>query len=299
MAESEFISHQQWLQQTKAEFAHCSQSAALDARVLLSYCLQKPLSYLLAWPDRSIKIDAMDKLNSLKKRRLAGEPIAYITGTREFWSINFKVNTDVLIPRPETEVMVEWILGCINSTESIEKGYKVLELGTGSGAIAIALAKEKPALQIIATDKSEKALQVAKENAKMNNCSNVKFLLGNWFECVVDRSYDMIVSNPPYVTANDPNLNEGDLSYEPQLALVAADNGLSDLQQLIINARDYLKNDGWLALEHGNEQGMMVRELMSKNGYIQIQTIKDLAGNDRLTISQWNSDHEKRTVTAL
>jgi len=293
MVVAEIISHQQWLDQTADELSLLSDTAALDARVILCHVLEKPLSYFLAWPDRSIDAADMKILNALIKRRLAGEPVAYITGSREFWSMNFKVSADVLIPRPETELLVEWAVQCINEIQKFAaKSLKLLELGTGSGAIAVALAKENPQLNIIATDISEKALAIAKENAELNLCQNITFLLGNWFEPISDKNFDMIVSNPPYVVPGDPHLKEGDLPYEPIGALVASENGLSDIQSLASSAKSHLNSGGWLGIEHGYNQAEAVTEIMTRHGYKNISTIKDLAGIDRLTICQWRNDDE-------
>ncbi|MCP3673775.1 MAG: peptide chain release factor N(5)-glutamine methyltransferase, partial [Gammaproteobacteria bacterium] len=183
------ITHQQWLNQSTTEFNSLSGTASLDARVLLCHCLDKPLSYLLAWPDRVISDSDLVQLNSLKERRLAGEPIAYITGFREFWSMNFKVTSDVLIPRPETEILVEWAL---QKVSILKTDKKILELGTGSGAIAVALASENPKFHITATDISANALDIASENALLNDCPNITFLQGSWFECVAEDGFDLI-----------------------------------------------------------------------------------------------------------
>jgi len=289
MAEASSITHQQWLKQSATEFNSLSGTASLDARVLLSHCLDKPLSYLLAWPDRVISSSDLVQLDSFKARRLAGEPIAYITGFREFWSMNFKVTSDVLIPRPETEILVEWALQNISS---LKHDVKILELGTGSGAIAVALASENPNLHITATDISANALDIASENALSNHCPNIKFSQGSWFDCVSKVSFDLILSNPPYVAPGDPHLSEGDLPYEPMGALVASDNGLSDIQNLLLNAKNFLFSGGWVGIEHGYNQGESVREIMQVNGYHQICTIQDLADIDRITVGQWRDNNE-------
>ncbi len=293
MSTIETISYQQWLKQAKEAFGQISETPTLDARVLLCHCLQKPLSYVLAWPERTLKDEIINHLDNLKQRRIGGEPLAYIIGEREFWSMNFEVTPAVLIPRPETELLVEWVIDTIaNANHDAKKINRILELGTGSGAIAVALAKEYPELQIFATDISEKALELAGRNAIRNGCEKITFLLGNWFEAVEDERFELIVSNPPYVVAGDPHLQEGDLPYEPIGALVAKENGLSDIQYLISNAKKYLYSNGWLGLEHGFDQAEKVRQMMSEQGYQNIQTIQDLAGIDRLSVCQWEKYHE-------
>ncbi|MFT5520836.1 MAG: release factor glutamine methyltransferase [Enterobacterales bacterium] len=276
------VTYQQWLDKTILAFAERSDSPAVDARVLLCHCLDKPLSYLLTWPERFIDDELLIQVNKLKERRLDGEPIAYITGVREFWSLNFKVTPAVLIPRPETELMVEWALDCIE--KSVNKQFKILELGTGSGAISIALAKEHPELSFLATDFSEAALKIAKENAELNNCNNILFKQGSWFDCINDQRFDLILSNPPYIDKNDAHLSRGDLIFEPATALVADKEGLADLEQIISDAKHYLNKAGCLGLEHGFEQGSLVLNLMNKHGYSSANTLKDLANLDRLSI---------------
>jgi len=290
---SEAVSHQKWLKQATEAFSQISETAALDARVLLCHCLKKPLSYVLAWPERTIENEIHAQLESLKQRRLTGEPLAYIIGEREFWSMNFEVTPAVLIPRPETELLVEWAIDTINNaTHDDNKVNNILELGTGSGAIAVALAKELPELQIYATDISESALEIAKKNAATNGCETIIFRKGHWFEAIGNEKFQLIVSNPPYVAVGDPHLQEGDLPYEPIGALVADEKGLSDIQYLVSNAKDYLHANGWLGLEHGFDQAESVRQMMLQQGYHNIQTIKDFAGIDRLSICQWEKHHE-------
>ncbi len=288
------ISHQQWLEITTNEFSGLSQSAALDARVLLCHCLQKPLSYILTWPERKIPREINEHLEELKQRRLTGEPMAYLTGVREFWSMTLNVNPDVLIPRPETELLVEWALERIGKLQdSLADVTKILELGTGSGAIAIALSKENPSITIHATDCSVKALKVAIENASANECKNIIFINGHWFEPVDEHKYALIISNPPYVAIGDPHLKEGDLPFEPYDALVAKDKGLSDIQSIITRAKNYLHTGGWLGIEHGYEQAFNVQQFMVEQGYDKIQTMQDLAGRDRVSVCQWNNNNER------
>jgi release factor glutamine methyltransferase len=276
------VTTKQWLDQAIIAFAERSDSPAVDARVLLCYCLDKPLSYLLTWPERLIEDEQLAHVNKLKNRRLNGEPIAYIIGVREFWSLDFKVTPDVLIPRAETELMVEWALDCIEKSDN--KQFKILELGTGSGAISIALAKEHPELSFLATDFSEAALKIAKENAELNHCNNIFFKQGSWFDCIKDQRFDLILSNPPYIDKADPHLSRGDLVFEPATALIAEKEGLADLEQIINDAKHYLNERGYLGLEHGFEQGSLVVKLMNNYGYSSAKTLKDLSNLDRLSI---------------
>ena len=275
------ITHQQWLSEAAESLAGQSDTAMLDARVLLCFVLNKPLSYLLTWPERLINPKSLSAVNALCNRRHQGEPIAYITGHREFWSLNFKVTPDVLIPRPETELMVELALEAI--TRSKRSDFKVLELGTGSGAIAVALASEHPELNIVATDYSEAALNIARENAESNNCDNIQFLQGSWFECLNDEKFDLILSNPPYVAPSDPHLSAGDLPSEPYAALVADNNGLADIEHIIAHAQNYLIPEGMIALEHGYNQAQEIRAMMTEQGFRMAKTHSDLANIDRVT----------------
>lgn len=292
MADSDLISHQQWLEQSVATLSMTSTSALIDCRVLLCHVLQQPLSYLLSWPDRFIDDEILPTLDRLLQRRVQGEPIAYIIGSREFWSINLKVTTDVLIPRSETELLVEWALqSVIDGGNESNRDFKIIDLGTGSGAIAIALAKELPELQIVATDISAKALNLAEENAKSNHCHNISFLQGSWFECIEAIKFDLIISNPPYIEQGDPHLIEGDLSYEPNRALVAADKGLAEIRSLLANAKHYMNTDAWIGIEHGYDQATEVVNIMEQQGYQSITTYKDLANIDRLTTGCWRSEN--------
>ena len=293
MSTKEAISYQKWLKQASEAFIEISETPTLDARVLLCHCIQKPLSYVLAWPERTIQDEIISHLDNLKQRRITGEPLAYIVGKREFWSMNFEVTPAVLIPRPETELLVEWAIDkIINANHDAKTVNGVLELGTGSGAIAVAIGKEYPELQLYATDISEAALELARKNATTNSCKSITFLKGSWFDAIGSEKFELIVSNPPYVATGDPHLQEGDLPYEPIGALVAKENGLSDIQYLISEAKNYLYSNGWLGLEHGFDQGDKVRQMMSEHGYQNIQTIQDLAGIDRLSVCQWEEHHE-------
>ena len=284
MISSQHITHQLWLDHAIALLKSQYESAVIDARVILCHGIGKPLSFILAWPESNIESDVLLQLNHDLQRRLEGLPISYITGSKEFWSMQYKVTPDVLIPRPETEMLVEWAL---EKTPDEKIKYKVLDLGTGSGAIAIALAKERAAMEIIATDISSRALILATENAQLNQCTNITFIQGSWFEPISEKQFDLIISNPPYIDEADGHLKQGDVAHEPRQALVSANNGFSDIQSIISTATKYLKSGGDLCIEHGYEQAETVRKMMHLEGYHQIHTSTDLSGNERFTTSQW------------
>lgn len=245
----------------------------LEAELLLAHHLGVSRTHIITHPEMVLDAHTLDALTSDAKRLCAGEPVAYLLGRREFWGLSFEVTPDVLIPRPETELLVEVAI------ERAARESRVLELGTGSGAIAIALGLERPDLNITAIDNSTAALTIARQNASVLE-SRVKFAESNWFECVVEQ-FDVILSNPPYVDPNDPHLHE--LRFEPQSALVAGSRGLADLQHIIHSATNHLKPGGWLMLEHGYDQGADIIASLSASGYVQIQAHNDLASHHRAT----------------
>ena len=252
----------------------------LEAELLLAQVTQLSRAQLHAYSDRNLTTEELAALNNLLERRLNQEPIAYILGYKEFWSKSLHVTKDTLIPRPETENLVEWILNHFSKSQNLT----VADLGTGSGAIAIALASEHPQWQITATDYNPNTLAVAQENAMQFQLNNIQFRLGDWFQALIHNDYDLIVSNPPYIAENDPYLPN--LAHEPKAALVAKDSGLADLTILIRDAKNYLKPNGVLVLEHGYEQGAEVRQLLQKKNYKNIQTHRDLSGLERFTSAQ-------------
>jgi release factor glutamine methyltransferase len=256
-------------------------TARLEAEVLLADVLNKPRSYLYAHSESEPLCELADKYRELLARRGRGEPLAYLTGFREFWSLKLSVDQHTLIPRPETELLVEWGLEL-----DLPSASRMLDLGTGSGALALALATERPQWQVAASDSSSAALAVAVANAARLGLDQVKFLTSNWYESIHAEEYDLIVSNPPYIDAEDEHLLQGDVRFEPRTALVAEDHGLADLALIVRGARDYLCSGGWLLLEHGMSQGSLVRELLSKAGYTSIATRTDLAGLERATGGQ-------------
>lgn len=260
-----------------------SDSPALDAEVLLSHTLSKERSYLRSWPEQMLTQEQTDQFNTLLEKRLQGVPIAYIIGYREFWSRNFIVDEHVLIPRHDTELIIELSLKRIPRNT----GLKIIDLGTGSGIIAITLAAERPKTEVYATDISEQALAVAKLNAKKHHVSRIKFLQSDWFDAMPGTHFDFIISNPPYIAPDDPHLQQGDLRFEPQNALIAARHGLHDISNIIERARQHLNPNGYLIIEHGYDQKAQVKSLFNEHGYQHVETYLDLGGNPRVTSGQW------------
>lgn len=260
-----------------------SDSPSLDATVLLCHVLQKPRSYLLTWPEKMLTPEQRAEFDALLTRRLSGEPVAYIIGEREFWSLPLKVAPSTLIPRPDTERLVELAL---EKAEQIPGD--ILDLGTGTGAIALALASELPSRQVMGIDLRHEAHQLAIENSQRLQITNVTFLQGSWFSPLADGiKFALIVSNPPYIEEHDPHLIQGDVRFEPKSALVAADNGLADIKYIAKTAREYLLADGWLLFEHGYDQAIAVQAILRELGYQSITTEQDYAGNDRVTIARF------------
>ncbi len=258
-------------------------SAKLEAEILLAYVLGKPRSFLHTWPERSLEPRLLNQYQTLVQRRCHGEPIAYITGQREFWGLPLTVSPATLIPRPETERLVELALEKI----PIDESWHIADLGTGSGALALALASERPLCQIIGTDISAAALAVAQKNGKRLNLTNVRFIQGRWFEPLKERHFDLVVSNPPYVASNDPHLQEGDLRFEPRQALSAGPDGLDAIREIIASAKTHLKPGAWLMLEHGYNQGDSIITLFEENGFSHVLCHRDYATRERATVGQW------------
>jgi len=253
-----------------------------DAEVLLCFVLQKNRAHLIAWPEKPLSADQWQRFQQLIQRRAAGEPVAYLTGRREFWSLDLNVTPDTLIPRPDTEVLVEQALQRIPS----DAPWRIADVGTGSGAIALAIASERPACQLYAIDISPGALQVARDNARRLGIKNVTFLQGKWLQPIADKSLEMVLSNPPYIQQDDPHLQQGDVRFEPRSALVAGTDGLDDIRVLCDTARQALKDGGWLLLEHSYHQGSAIVALLKQQGYSEIIDIVDYSGNDRLAIGR-------------
>ncbi|CAL1240980.1 peptide chain release factor N(5)-glutamine methyltransferase [Candidatus Methylocalor cossyra] len=266
-----------------AELAATSETPRLEAEVLLTQVLGGDRAQLRAWPERPLDPDRAARFRALVERRRAGEPLAYITGEREFWSRRFRVGPGVLIPRPETELLVELALTLLPQDRPAE----LLDLGTGTGVIAVTLALERPAIRALATDLSPEALALAMENAARHGATNLRFALGNWFVAVpAGARFDLVVSNPPYIATGDPHLGRGDLRFEPALALVAGPEGLDALAAIVAAAGAYLKPEGWLLLEHGYTQADAVAALLAAHGYGEIAHHADLQGHRRVVAAR-------------
>jgi len=260
-----------------------SECALLDSEVLLCFVLGKQRSYLRTWPEHLLLPEQQQRFLRLLLQRHAGQPIAYLTGSREFWSREFIITPDVLIPRPETELLIEHALELLPRQQALE----VLDLGTGSGAIAVTLAAERPLLHITATDISPAALHIASRNARRHRTTNIRFHQSRWFEDLPAACYDLVVSNPPYIAPQDAHLQQGDLRYEPQTALVAGHGGLADIEEIIDAARRQLKTGGHLLLEHGYDQQNAVQEILRRCHYCEIRSYPDLAGLPRVSSGLW------------
>ncbi|MCG9677890.1 peptide chain release factor N(5)-glutamine methyltransferase [Vibrio sp. Isolate24] len=267
-----------------------SDSPALDAAVLLCHTLNKPRAFLLTWPDKILEPEELLAFEKTLQRRLSGEPVAYITGEREFWSLPLKVAPSTLIPRPDTERLVEVAL-----EKAIENQGDILDLGTGTGAIALAIASELPSRQVWGIDLKQEAKRLAESNAELLGIRNAKFLSGSWFEPLgAGTKFALIVSNPPYIEAQDPHLKQGDVRFEPLSALVAKDNGLADIIHIAKQSVTFLLPDGWLMFEHGYDQGASVRAILDSLGFQNITTYKDYGENDRVTIGQFSPGKQER-----
>jgi len=268
--------------------ANSSDSPVLDAEVLLCHVLGKPRSHLRTWPDKALTQEQADSFAAAVGKRQQGWPIAYITGVREFWSRDFIVTPDVLIPRPDTECLIELSLQLLPQ----DKPGKIIDLGTGSGIIAITLACERPSAKVYATDISAAALNIARLNADTHQ-AQVEFRLSDWFANVPENQFDLIVSNPPYIEANDKHLKTGDLRFEPQHALSSGEHGLDAIKTIASAARHYLKPGGHLLIEHGYRQSYAVQTLFQDHQYQAITSHKDLAGHLRVTCGT-NSPNKSR-----
>ena len=256
-----------------------SESPRLDAELLLARALDVPRSYLFAHPEDALDPAAVDRFFSSINQRSGRLPLAYITGEKEFWSMNLIVSPDTLVPRPETEVLVDQALQHIPHSEN----FSVLDLGTGCGAIALAIAKERPNCDITATDISEPALAVARQNANQHALPNIEFLPGDWTAPVAGRVFDLIASNPPYVPDADPALEH--LGHEPQMALVSGGDGLDAIRRISVEAKSVMKQGGTLLLEHGETQQQEIARIMAADGWSEISHVNDLAGKPRVTIA--------------
>ena len=270
----------QLIEEGIARLARASDEPRRDAEILLAAALEKPRAYLLAHSEeRILDCEATDRYEASVTRRAHGEPVAYILGEKEFWSLPLTVDPDVLIPRPETELVVELALARLPAGTHA----RVLDVATGSGAIALAIADERPQAQTVGTDISAAAVAVARRNAGRLGLDNAHFRQGSWFEPVAGERFALIACNPPYIADDDPRVDRGVHRFEPHGALYAGATGLEALRTLVAQAPDHLDPDGWLIVEHGDTQGPAVRALFEQAGLAKIRTVRDLAGHDRCT----------------
>ena len=261
-----------------------SPTPRLDAELLLAAALGKPRSFLHTWPERAPEPQQQTAFYRMLERRLSGEPVAYILGHQGFWSLDLQVEPHTLIPRADTELLVETTLQLLP-----EGASRVPELGTGSGAIALALAAERPQWQVMGVDRIPQAVQLAERNRQRLGLENVCLALGHWFSELTGQSFSAIVSNPPYIAASDRHLQQGDVRFEPSSALVAGEDGLDDIRTILHQAPDFLHDGGWLLLEHGFDQADAVRTLLIGRGFAAVESRCDLGGHQRISMGQWQA----------
>ena len=269
-------------------------SARIEVQCLLQAVLRVNRAYLLTHPEQILDAEQQAHYAALLERRLSGEPIAYILGEREFYGLNFRVTPATLIPRPDTELLVELALERIPSPLPLSRlrereersggrGFRVLDLGTCSGAIALSIAHARPEAEVTAVDVSPDALDVARENVQRLNIANVRLLRSDWFAALAGERFDLIVSNPPYIADGDAHLAQGDLRFEPRSALASGTDGLDDIRRIVASAKEHLNHGGWLLFEHGYNQAEQVRALLRQNGYAGVFSARDLAGIERVS----------------
>jgi release factor glutamine methyltransferase len=261
-----------------------SDSPRLDAELLLAHILGRNRSYLYSHPETLLDSEQIDQYDGLLRRRHRGEPLAYLIGSKEFWSLPLSVNQHVLVPRAETELLIDVALACFPPERSI----RAVDLGTGSGALAVALSHERPHWQLVATDISKSALKTARSNAHALALRNIHFLSGNWFTPLKNLSFELIICNPPYIDSCDPHLNQPELGYEPRQALVSKDHGLGNIKHIVKKAPLHLVRDGFLIIEHGYNQGASVRNLLEQRGFSAVSSHLDLSGHERASMAQWS-----------
>lgn len=255
-----------------------SDSPRLDAELLLCHVIDQTRTWLFTWPEKEISSADLSAVNHLLSRRIKGEPIAHLLGQREFWSLNFECNNSTLIPRPDTECLIEKVLDL-----ELPKQSRILDLGTGTGAIICALASEFPQAECIGVDYSQDAVALATKNKTTLSLKNVDIVQSDWFDNVSGK-YDLVISNPPYIDENDEHLSQGDVRFEPLSALVAKDEGLADIKKITSEAKEYLVEGGWLMFEHGWQQAEAVQKIMQAAGFTQVESGADYGGNLRYTL---------------
>ena len=255
----------------------------LDTELLLMHVLGVDKAYLYTWPERELNFDQEQQFERLLEQRQSGIPVAYLIGSREFWSLPLAVNEGTLIPRPETELLVQLVLQLF----APEPGRVVADLGTGTGAIALAIATERPGWRLIASDRIAQAVALAEQNRQHLALQNVTCVLSDWCQNLPHLEYDLIISNPPYIDPQDPHLTLGDVRFEPRSALIADEKGLGDIKRIAAQAKELLRRDGYLLLEHGWNQAGQVREILVHEGYTEIDSYRDLAGCERATQGRW------------
>lgn len=274
------MAFQDWLKKAVAALQG-GDSPKRDAEILLGHVTGKSRSWLVAFGETELLPEQLMQLDALLARRVRGEPVAHLIGEREFWSLPLRVSDATLIPRPDTEVLVEQALARLPAAPS-----RILDLGTGTGAIALALASERPDCEVLGVDRIEAAVALAQSNAERLAILNAAFVVSHWFDALPASRFDLIVSNPPYIDACDQHLSQGDVRFEPRSALVADEAGLADLRLLITQAPQWLAPGGWLLLEHGWQQDAAVRALMQQHNFLQVATVNDYGGNPRVTLGR-------------
>ncbi|HEX7763317.1 MAG TPA: peptide chain release factor N(5)-glutamine methyltransferase [Cellvibrio sp.] len=267
------------------ELESLSDSARLDIELLLCHILQKNRTYLFTWPDSVLSPEQAETFLQFFNRRKSGEPVAHIIGQREFWSLPLAVNNSTLIPRPDTELLVETVLDLF-AQDAPPQARRALDLGTGTGAIVLAIASEKPHWQLLGVDYSADAVALAEQNRAALGFKHVTLAQSDWFENVGTQPFDVIVSNPPYIDPQDPHLTQGDVRFEPLSALIADNQGLADIEHIVAQAWHYLQAQGWLLVEHGYDQAQRVRDLFNQRDFVQVETRRDLGGNERITLGR-------------
>ena len=261
------------------------ESPSVDAKVILANILGKSQTYLFTWPDKTLDDTEWTRFEVAVAKRKRGEPVAYIIGKRDFWTLSLFTSPDTLIPRPDTEVLVEQVRNWAN--DHLSHPLSICDLGTGTGAIALALASELPKASVTGVDFQHGAVKLATRNAQANNITNTRFVQSDWFNALNGQTFDIIVSNPPYIEETSPYLDEGDVRFEPKTALTSGHDGLDDIKHIINNAPKYLNKGALLAFEHGFDQGTAVNALLVDAGFVDVKTVKDYGDNDRVTLGQW------------